>query len=340
MIQAAMLSRWHVHADDYAREAKNNPYLSIRMVWDEEEERGEKWAQELGVAFEKDLEAILKNPEIDAVIVNTPTNRHREVILAAIAHKKHVFTEKVLALTTAECEEIYDAAENAGIKLMVSLPRLTSDYYLYAQHALDQGMLGELTSVRCRLAHNGAVPADGSKHGWLPEHFFDKKACGGGALIDLGAHPIYLTNRLAGSAKSVTSIFQQSSGREVEENATVLIQYESGALGTIETGFLSECSPFQLELYGTKGALLIEENQVRMNSRSSGKDGWVIPDELPEALPMPLEQWAASIVKDEKPTITRKDVCELTLINEAAEKSNREGRRILVSEMKEVQFNH
>ncbi|SDM75937.1 Predicted dehydrogenase [Fictibacillus solisalsi] len=339
MIQAAMLSRWHVHADDYARDANNNPSIAIRMVWDEEEDRGKKWAQELGVGFEKDLEGILANPEIDAVIVNTPTNKHKEIIMAAIEHKKHVFTEKVLAFTTAECEEIYDAAEKAGIKLMVSLPRLTSDYYLYAQHALDQGWLGDLTSIRCRLAHNGAVPSAGGKNGWLPEHFFDKEACGGGALIDLGAHPIYLTNRLAGPAATVTAIFQQSSERVVEENAAVLIHYESGALGTIETGFLSENSPFQLELYGTKGALLIEENQVRLNSSSVGKDGWVTPDEMPEAHPMPMEQWISSILMDKKTTITRNDVCELTLINEAAEKSNREGRRVLVSEMKEVQFN-
>ncbi|SFD75166.1 Predicted dehydrogenase [Bacillus sp. OV194] len=339
MVSVALLSKWHVHADDYAREAKSNPSLSIQRVWDEDPSRGEKWAQELGVRFEKELEAVLQDPGIDAVIVNTPTNLHKEVIMAAVAHKKHVFTEKVLALTTADCEEIYEAVAKAGVKLTVSLPRLTTNYYLYAQHALDQGWLGELTSIRCRLAHNGAVPESGNVNGWLPPHFYNKEQCGGGALIDLGAHPIYLTNRLAGPAKAVTSIFQQSNERNVEESAVVLVEYESGALGTVETGFLSYGSPFQLEVYGTKGALLIEENEIRLTSRQLDQEGWATPQQLPEALPMPMEQWAESILNGGETTITKEDVCSLTLINEAAARSNAEGRKVSISEVKEVLLN-
>ncbi|MGG1575599.1 Gfo/Idh/MocA family protein [Fictibacillus sp. NRS-1165] len=339
MMKVALLSRWHVHADDYAREAGNHPDLSIKCIWDEDTARGEKWSSELGVPFIRELETVLRDPQIDGVIVNTPTNRHREVILAAVAHKKHVFTEKVLAFTTAECEEIYDAAEKNGVKLTVSLPRLTANYYLYAQHALDKGWLGDLTSIRCRLAHNGAVPVSGSVNGWLPPHFFDKEQCGGGALIDLGAHPIYLTNRLAGPASAVTSIFQKNDQRTVEENAVVLVEYESGALGTVETGFLSYGSPFQLELYGTKGALLIEENEIRLNSSQLEQEGWIIPEVLPKALPMPMEQWVESIVKGKETTIRKEDVCSLTLINEAAALSHAEGRKVLISEVKEVLLN-
>src|SRR5699024_9723457 len=117
MIKVALLSRWHVHADDYARDIQANEDLSIGLIWDEDVERGEGWAKELDVPFEQDLEAVLSNPDIDAVIVNTPTNMHKEVIIAAAKHKKHIFTEKVLAFTVEDAEAIYTAVKEAGVQL-------------------------------------------------------------------------------------------------------------------------------------------------------------------------------------------------------------------------------
>ncbi|MBV7507580.1 Gfo/Idh/MocA family oxidoreductase [Bacillus sp. sid0103] len=334
MINVALLSKWHVHAEDYARQAENSKELSIKLVWDENRERGQKWAEELGVPFERDLEAVLSNPDIDAVIVSTPTNLHTEVILAAAKHKKHIFTEKVLAFSSKEVSEIFAAVEEANVQLMVSLPRLTESYYLYAQEVVDKGLLGKLTTVRCRLAHNGAVSTDEHPKGWLPGHFFNREQCGGGALIDLGAHPIYLTNRLAGDVEAVTARLQNTQSDEVDDNAVVIVEYKSGALGIIETGFLSAGSPFQLELYGTEGALLIEDDQIRVKSVHQDKKSWMEPKELPASLPMPMEQWIRAIEDGAVPAITNQDVFQLTLINQAAALSTKEGRRIELTEIK------
>ncbi|MEH7484475.1 Gfo/Idh/MocA family oxidoreductase [Neobacillus drentensis] len=331
-MNVALLSKWHVHADDYARQAKNNENITIKVVWDEIAERGNKWAKELGVPFEKDLIKVLEDPEIDAVIVDTPTNLHKEIITLAAKHKKHIFTEKVLAFTVRDCEEIFTVIKENEVKLMVSLPRLTVNYYLYAQDVLDKGLLGKLTSIRCRLAHNGAVPFEGNPNGWLPNHFFNKEECGGGALIDLGAHPIYLTNRLAGSAKAVTARLQKTLGHDVDDNAVVIVEYESGVLGTLETGFLSNGSPFQLELYGTEGTLLIEDQNIRLKSKQLG-EGWNVPDQLPEALSMPLNQWVSDILVNAKPTLDENDFLNLTIINQAASLSNEQGRRIKIAEL-------
>lgn len=332
MINVAMLSKWHVHAEDYARQANENKNLAIKVVWDEKKDRGEKWAEKLGVPFEKDLEKVLTNPDIDAVIVDTPTNLHKEIIILAAKHKKHIFTEKVLAFTIQDCEEILSVVKENDVKLMVSLPRLTENYYLYAQEILDKGLLGRLTSIRCRLSHDGAVPVEGHPIGWLPEHFFNREECGGGALIDLGAHPIYLTNRLAGPAKAVIARLQQTLGYDVDDNAVALVEYESGALGTIETGFLSTGSPFQLELYGTEGSLLIEDNTIRLKSKQLGRE-WITPEQLPEALPIAMEQWVNSIIGEKEVTITEVDIIGLTLINQAASLSHEQGRRVETVEL-------
>lgn len=328
-----MLSKWHVHAVDYAREANEHKHLSIKLVWDEDVKRGKEWADELGVPFEADLQKVLTNPEIDAVIVDTPTNLHKEIIIACAKHGKHIFTEKVLAFTVQDCDDIFAAIEEADVQFMISLPRLTEDYYVYAQDIVNQGVLGRLTTIRCRVAHNGAVPTEESAHGWLPKHFFNREQCGGGALIDLGAHPIYLTNRLAGEASSVMAYLQPTLNDEVDDNAVVLVQYESGALGTLETGFLSSGSPFQLELYGTEGTLLIEDRDIRLKIGKQGE--WLTPTELPTQLLTPMEQWVQAIEEGVSSTITKEDARNLTLINEAAAISHSEGRRVILKDIKE-----
>lgn len=333
MIQVALLGKWHVHAEDYARQAERDPNLSIQLVWDEDPKCGKQWAGELGVAFESKLDKVLTNPEIDAVIVNTPTSIHKEIIIEAAKNDKHIFTEKVLASSVKDCEEIFSNVASSNVQLMVSLPRLTEPYYLYAQHAVDQGLLGQLTMVRCRLAHNGAVPYDGQSRGWLPERFFNKEQTGGGAFIDLGAHPIYLTNRLAGPATSVIAKLQSAFTDQVDDHSVALIEYASGALGTIETGFVSHGSPFQLELYGTEGTILIEENHIRINSRHFEEEGWVIPENIPDSLPMPMEQWINAIQNGTTPAITNEDLRNLTLLNEAVALSDQRNSKVWLNEI-------
>lgn len=334
MINVALLSRWHVHADDYARDIQANNELSISKVWDEDAKRGEQWAKELDVPFESDLEAVLSDSAIDAIVVNTPTSMHKDVILAAAKHGKHIFTEKVLAFTLEDSEEIYAAVKEAGIKLMVSLPMLTNQNYLYAQKSIDEGWIGNISMVRCRFAHSGGVAQDGQKYGWLPERFYNKEQAGGGAMMDLGAHPIYLTNRLAGKATSVSASLMVESKHDVDSNSALLVEYESGALGIIETSFISHGSPFQLEVYGTKGTLLIRDDKTTITSVHVNDGKTTELTEQLDPLPMPMVQWVKEINEGTVPTITKEDVVNLSLMNEAAAKSYANSRKV---ELKEIE---
>ncbi|MBD7963521.1 Gfo/Idh/MocA family oxidoreductase [Fictibacillus sp. Sa2CUA10] len=332
MMNVALLSKWHVHAVDYAREAMENEAITIKTVWDEKQERGTQWAEELGVSFEADLQNVLDDPNIDGVIVTTATDRHKEIIIAAANHGKHIFTEKVLAFTVKECEEILAAVDRNNVQLMVNLPRLTESFYLFAQQAVDKGLLGDVTYIRCRVAHNGSVPSEENPKGWLPQHFYNKEECGGGALIDLGAHPIYLTNRLGGKVKAVSGKLNELYKLGVDDNAIVMVEYESGAMGMIETGFLSYGSPQQLELYGTEGTIMVEGQEVRVKSKHLNTEDWVNP-ELPNPISSNMEQWVDAIGKGTKSTVSRDDIVNLTAINEAAVISSKEGRRVQLSEL-------
>ncbi|MGP4060722.1 Gfo/Idh/MocA family protein [Halobacillus sp. H74] len=328
MLRVALLSRWHVHADDYAAEASAHPLVSIDKVWDEDAERGKSWADELGVPFEDDVSSIFHDPDIDAIILTSSTARHHDLLVEAAKYGKHIFTEKVLTLTKNDGEEVLTAVAEAQVKFMISMPRLTADYYLYAQKMMDQGVLGQVNMIRCRVAHNGAVPNEQHSTGWLPERFFDAEQCGGGSLVDLGAHPIYLANRLAGKPQYVSARLHSLMGLGVDDHAAVTVEYDSGILSVLETSFISTGSPFQLELYGTEGTLLIESDQIRVKSEKHGLEKWTTPDELPLPLETPFEQWVKEIIDGTPPSITVKDAQDLTLVNEAAAISHQEGCRV------------
>lgn len=322
-----MLSSWHVHAPGYAREIQAHPHAEIKAVWDENPVRGRKWAADLGVPFEESLDGVLGRSDVDGVIVCAPTNRHPEVMIAAAKAGKHIFTEKVMALTVKECEEISQAVRQAGVKFCISFPQRTLPVNLLAKKVVDEGLLGDITLMRVRNAHNGAVA------GWLPDHFFDPVACGGGAMIDLGAHPMYLARWIMGKPRRITSLFNSYTGREVDDNAVSLIEFENKGIAVVETGFVSHSSPFSLELHGTLGTFLVggPERSVRLQSQklaANGMPGWIIPTDLPPALPKPIDMWVKGILEDSTIHFGLEEGTQLTELMEGAMISYREGRQV------------
>lgn len=327
MVNVAMLSFWHVHAPGYAREVQNHPDAKVTVVWDEDPDRGRTWAERLGVPFEADLEKAVTRDDVDGVVVDAPTNRHTEVILAALQAGKHVFTEKVVAPTVVEVDRIGRAAVQAGAHFVVSFPQRGRGSVKFAKQAVEEGLLGHVTMVRTRVAHNGA------SDGWLPEHFYDPVACGGGAMIDLGCHPMYLARWIGGRVVRVTArLTRFKRSHEVDDNSVAILEFESGGLGVVETSFVSTNSPFSLEVYGTEGALMVggPDNGVWLNSRKTGSSvgGWVRPQEIPKDDPSPMEQWIKAIKDGTPPLISLQDGRDLTELMEAAARSQSEGRPV------------
>lgn len=324
MLKVAILSGWHVHAEGYAQEFSERPDVTLTAMWDEDPERGKAFAQKFGMVFEPDLDKLLARNDVDAVSVTTPTHLHRDVIVKAAAAGKHIYTEKVLALTAAECADINSAVEKSGVKFCISFPHRTMPHNLFAKKVVEDGLLGNITLMRVRNAHSGA------SRGWLPPHFYDEKQCGGGAMMDLGAHPMYLINWLMGKPVEMSSAFTAVTGHAVEDNAVSIMKFANGAVAISETGFVSEASPFALELYGTEGTLLIGQSGITIHSTRFNGDynGWVKPDRLPEALPGAIEQFVKGILNNETIHFGMDAAVALTEMMEAAYRSHREGRHI------------
>ncbi len=321
MIRVAMLSGWHVHARGYAEEIKAMPHASITSVWDEDPGRGKAWAADLDAAFEPDLETVLRRDDVDAVVVDAPTNRHPEVMIAAAQAGKHIFTEKVMALTVKECHAIADAVREAGVKFCISFPARTVPKHLFAKKVAEEGLIGDITLLRVRVAHNGASGK------WLPPHFYDPVTCGGGAMMDLGAHPMYLARWILGKPKQLSSTFNYFTDAPIEDNAVSVIEFENKALAISETSFVSASCPDSLELYGTAGSCFTggPDNNVRILSDKveSSLQGWIAPRSLPQGMPRPIRIWVDALANGTPIPFGLDEGTQLTALMEAAYISHR-----------------
>lgn len=280
---------WHVHAEEYYQVAAK--YTEVCGVYEENEAWRKEFCEKHNLHEFQSMEELLKS-DADAAIVCTSTDIHTDTIIRLADAGKHIFTEKVLALTTEECEQIQKAIEKNGVKFVISLPHK----YLAAQRTVksivDSKELGKINFFRYRNVHNGSTGR------WLPPHFYDKKQCGGGAMIDLGAHGMYLTDWLLGMPVSAKSVFTVSCSQEetlainpdgVEDNAVTVMQYENGCIAINETGFVSIGYPQILEIGGENGIVRMINGRVEKNTAAT--EGRTVEVPLLEGLPLPIEQF-------------------------------------------------
>lgn len=95
-----------------------------------------------------DYRQAMANPELDAVVIVTPTFLHRDIACAAAESGKHVFLEKPMAVTASECREISAAAERAGVRLQIGFMRRFDEGFLEAKAILDSGEMGRVMKIK------------------------------------------------------------------------------------------------------------------------------------------------------------------------------------------------
>ena len=207
---------------------------------------GRAAAEVVEAAFIDDLDKLLARDDIDAVTVTTATSAHRPIMLGAAQAGKHIFTEKLLAPTVAEAEEIIDTADKAGIALVVSLYL----YRGYTRAILGSSMrrLGELTLLPDpAVSTMGRSPAGCRNASMTPR----RPSAVRSAISDA----IRSTSRSFSSVRpaTVSATYASFTKRQVEDQAVVTLRYPGGAIGVVETGFLSR-DPFTIEMHGTAPA--------------------------------------------------------------------------------------
>lgn len=353
MIRIAILSFWHVHAQEYALDSATHPDTEIVAVWDEVPERGRAEAEKRGVPFFEDLDELLAQPNVDAVVVDAPTSMHHRVMLAAANAGKHIFTEKVIAATLSEAQEIIDAADRTGAIFFVCLRRVPFASTRTIKHIIEQGHIGDVSLVLVRDGHSAVLPTPTNPRGFLSDEFLDPALALGGVLIDM-CHSMYLTRSLLGAPESVTATFGYKSGRAIEDNAVVTMRAANGAIGIAQASFVVRAAPFAVEVHGTEGSIIYTETgigemidrrsrnlpaaaedaanvldgKLRVYSTKSGHDGWLVEDPAVEAAPNPFDQWVSHIKAGTRPDENIALGLQLSEIMEAAYRSAATGQAV------------
>jgi predicted dehydrogenase len=338
MLRLAVLSFWHVHAEDYAREAEAHPETQVVAVWDESIERGRMEARRRGIRLYEHLDELLASPEVDGVIVTTPTTAHGNVIPAALQAGKHVFTEKVIAPTLRETERIVAESKRADVAFAVSLPRLYTGYTRRIADILRGGLLGEPTYLRVRVSHDGALRTAEHPEGWLPRHFFDPREAAGGVLTDFGCHPLYLLRHFLGMPETVSASYGHHTGREVEDNAAVTLRYPNGAIGIAEASFLGTHSPFEIVAHGTEGSLLYgtPDEKLLLRAASTGKGEWITQEPPPDG-PSPFVRWVDHVGERTRATENVRAATDLSALVEASNLSATGARNIRLDSLRHAE---
>jgi predicted dehydrogenase len=335
MLRIAMLSFAHVHANGYADQVQKHAEAEITCLWDDDPERGKAASERYGVPWSDDLDGVLGRDDVDAVVVNAATSQHPLVCRAALRHGKHLFTEKALTVTTADADEIVRLVNESGVKFMISLPSRTRSEILFMKQVLNQGLLGRITLMRARVAHMAALDkwfSGGSA--W----FADEGLAGGGALFDLGCHTTDVMRWFMGKPRSVVAKVQNLlDAYPIDDNSAAIIEFESGALGILDTSWVHRAGPNPYEFYGTDGymgyntwpggGLFVSSTKLQ----AEGIKGTISPTELPPALPSPLDQWIGAIRHGTEMTITVEDGRNLTELLEGIYTAAREGREVRFS---------
>ena len=295
-MKTAIYGVWHVHAPDYTRTAQK--YGEVIGFYEPDDALAKAFGDLFGLPRFATPEELLAS-DAEGVIVCSATNAHADDMVAIANAGKHIFTEKVLALSDADCARVQEAVEANGVSFTISL----FQKYLAPRRAVKDvamsGELGNINYLRFRNCHSG------SSNNWLPSHFYNREQCGGGAMIDLGAHGMYLAHWILGepiTAKSAFTLCNQNPGAAqkntdgVEDNAVTIMTFEGGAIAVNETGFVSCCSPVIFEVHGDKGYVFMEKDRViKCSQATAGKQ---VEVELPEALPLPIEQFVSGNILD------------------------------------------
>ncbi len=334
MLRIAMLSFAHVHAGGYAQRVVDHPEAKIQCIWDDDPERGKAASEQWQVPLYDDLEKAVGSPDVDAVVVNAETSKHPMVMKAALKHRKHIFTEKALTITTPEADEIVKLVNASGIKFMICLPSRTRPETLFMKEVLDKGWIGKVSLMRARVAHSAALDNwfTKEKHN---DWFVDEKLAGGGALFDLGCHTVDVMRWFMGKPKRLASMIQNFSGvYPIDDNSVIVIEFESGALGVLDTSFVHRAGPNPMEIWGTEGyvghdpygGILLSSTKLQ----PEGVAGYIRPTKLPPELPHPMDQWISAILHGTPMTITVEDGRNLTELLEAAYKSAKRKGEVLL----------
>jgi len=283
-------------------------------------------ADELGIATAHDsYEALLADPEVDAVYIPLPNHLHAEWTIAAARAGKHVLCEKPLALTATDAERMIEACRGEGVRLMEAFMYRLHPSWVAVRDLVASGRIGRLVSVQSWFSYFNDDPAD----------IRNIRASGGGALFDIGCYSVNLSRMLFGGEPGrVEASIVRDPASGVDVLTSGLLEFDGG-VATFTCSTRAEDDQ-RVHVYGTAGRISvgipfnIPPDRPSHVFVTAGGDPPVAPDtetltfETADPYAVEAERFAAAILDDAPTPIPPDDaVANLRVIERIFEAAGR-----------------
>lgn len=211
------------------------------------------YARRHGVArWSDDAEDILRAPDIDAVYIATLTDTHREYTLRSAQAGKHVYVEKPMAMTPAECAEMIAACEQAGVSLWVGFYRRALPRFLKVKSLVESGAIGSVRAVISRQSARLPDMAANSPKPWR----LDPAQSGGGFFFESVCHTFDVLDFMFGPVVDVRAIAANQAHAYAPEDIVVAnYRFDSGVLGTGIWCYTTDHEHEMNEIIGSAGRI-------------------------------------------------------------------------------------
>lgn len=299
----------------------SNPDVCLYGLFDINQERAAQLAETYGCRVYDSYEALLADPEIDAVSVCVANHAHAQISIAAMKAGKHVLCEKPMAVTLEECEAMVQTAEETGRYLMIGQNQRLAKAHQKAKQLIAEGAIGKVLTFRTIFGHGGPETwsVDPGKNTW----FFDKTKAAMGAMADLGIHKTdliqYLTGKKIVETKAVLTTLDKRYGNGeligVDDNAICIYTLEDGVIGTMTASWTYYAAEDNTTvIYGTKGMLRLYDDPV-YSVQLFGANGEKVLYEIDQIQTNDnqtksgiIDLFVESLVEDKEPEISGKSV--------------------------------
>jgi predicted dehydrogenase len=247
-------------ADFHAKAIQSLPNARLAGICGTNDKKVKSLSEKYNCRSFSGSEELLSSPDIDIITIATPSGAHMEPIILAASHGKHVICEKPLEISLDRIDRMIEAHDKAGTRLGGIFNYRFHDSLSYVKEAVDSGRFGKIT---CASVY---VPW------WRAESYYKsswhgtRKLDGGGALMNQAIHMIDILQYLMGPVESLQAYTATLAHEiEVEDTAVAVLRFRSGTLGVIQGMTSSFPGQFRrLEITGTKGTVIQEENSFRI----------------------------------------------------------------------------
>jgi predicted dehydrogenase len=253
-----------------------NPLVEVVSIADTSNNMRNILQKYLNVKTYADYRQMISESQLDFIIISTPTDSHAEVIWHALDHGLHVFTEKPLAMTPEESEDIVAQLEGKNIVNQVGYVNRFNEVFMEVKSLLEKNIIGELKSFTSEMF--GATVLKGSSSSWRSKH-----KTGGGCMYEFASHCIDLVVFFLGAPEKVAgSVLKSIYSTGVEDMVTSTFIYNKDVSGTITVNWSDESyrKPTNIvTFFGTKGRIVADKHAYKIylkedNPENGYHKGW------------------------------------------------------------------